>query len=150
MPKKTDICKLILFIISSGNCRQNNQEERDISMTRNVMYFPIGTMVVLKDSTAAAMISGYLAENKTVPGYIWDYCGFMYPIGLRDENEVYTFDHTQIDQVLAIGYQDGEYFAFMNHLKEVAEKMAEIEDIADSGQETGENESKKLKTEEQE
>lgn len=95
-------------------------------MTRDVTYFPIGSMVVLKDSTAATMISGYLAENETVPGYIWDYCGFMYPIGLRDENEVYTFDHTQIDQVLAIGYQDGEYFAFMNHLKGVAERWLQL------------------------
>lgn len=119
-------------------------------MTRGVTYFPIGTMVVLKDSTAATMISGYLAENETVPGYIWDYCGFMYPIGLQDENEVYTFDHTQIDQVLAIGYQDGEYFAFMNHLKEVSEKMAEIEDFKNKGQEAAEGESKKSKTEKQE
>lgn len=97
-------------------------------MTRDITYFPVGTVVVLKDSTAAAMISGYLAENEAAPGYIWDYCGFLYPIGLRDEKEVYTFDHTQIDQVLAIGYQDGEYFAFMSHLKEVAVKMAEIEE----------------------
>ena len=119
-------------------------------MTRDVTYFPIGSMVVLKDSTAATMISGYLAENETVPGYIWDYCGFMYPIGLRDENEVYTFDHTQIDQVLAIGYQDGEYFAFMNHLKGVAEKMAAIEDAESSSQETTEGESEKKRPSDQE
>ena len=119
-------------------------------MTRDVTYFPIGTMVVLKDSTAATMISGYLAENETVPGYIWDYCGFMYPIGLRDENEVYTFDHTQIDQVLAVGYQDGEYFAFMNHLKEVAKEMAAIEDGEGSGQESQESEAKEHETTDQE
>ena len=92
-------------------------------MTRDISYFPIGTVVVLKDSTAAAVISGYLAENSNMPGYTWDYTGFVYPIGLRDENEVYTFDHTQIEQVLAIGYQDGECFAFMNNLREGAAKM---------------------------
>ncbi len=98
-------------------------------MTRDISYFPIGTVVVLKESTAATVISGYLAENDKMPGYTWDYTGFLYPIGLRDENEVYTFDHTQIEQVLAIGYQDGECFAFMNKLKEVAEKMAELDDM---------------------
>ena len=107
-------------------------------MTRGVTYFPIGTMVVLKDSTAATMISGYLAENETVPGYI------------RDENEVYTFDHTQIDQVLAVGYQDGEYFAFMNHLKEVAKEMAAIEDAAGSGQESQESEAQEQEATDQE
>lgn len=125
-------------------------------MTRDITYFPVGTVVVLKDSTAAAMISGYLAENEAAPGYIWDYCGFLYPIGLRDEKEVYTFDHTQIDQVLAIGYQDGEYFAFMNHLKEVAGKMAQIEEAEGSGQEAegrgqeeGEDVNKNRKAQEQ-
>lgn len=96
-------------------------------MTKDISYFPIGTVVVLKDSTAATVISGYLAENANMPGFTWDYSGFLYPIGLRDENEVYTFDHTQIAQVLAIGYQDGECFAFMNHLKEIAGKIAEVD-----------------------
>ena len=87
---------------------------KEHNMTRDISYFPIGTVVVLKNSTAATVISGYLAENVDMPGYTWDYSGFVYPIGLRDENEVYTFDHTQIEQVLAIGYQDGECFAFQN------------------------------------
>ncbi len=92
-------------------------------MTRDINRFPIGTVVVLHNSTAAVMIAGYLAESNQQPGYIWDYSGFLYPIGLRDESEVYTFDHTQIAQVLAMGYQDSESFGFMKKLKEIAEKM---------------------------
>lgn len=92
-------------------------------MTKNINRFPIGTVVVLHNSTAAVMIAGYLAESNQQPGYIWDYSGFLYPIGLREENEVYTFDHTQIEQVLAIGYQDSESFGFMKKLKDIAEKM---------------------------
>lgn len=97
-------------------------------MTTNISMFPIGTVVILQGSTAAVMIAGYLAESDQKPGYTWDYSGFLYPIGLRDENKVYTFDHTQIEQVLAIGYQDGESFAFLKQLKQVAEKMAELEE----------------------
>ncbi len=107
-------------------------------MTRDISYFPIGTVVVLKDSTAATVIVGYLAENDQMPGFTWDYSGFLYPIGLRDENEVYTFDHSQIEQVLAIGYQDGECFAFMNKLREVAGEMAELDDAKAAAMEEGE------------
>lgn len=92
-------------------------------MTREINMLPIGTVVILQGSTAAVMIAGYLAESEQKPGYIWDYSGFLYPIGLRDEREVYTFDHTQIEQVLAIGYQDGESFAFLKKLREVAGGM---------------------------
>ena len=109
-------------------------------MTRDISYFPIGTVVVLKDSTAATVISGYLAENDKMPGYTWDYSGFLYPIGLRDENEVYTFDHSQIEQVLAIGYQDGECFAFMNKLREVAGEMAGLDDAKAAAMEKAEEE----------
>ena len=92
-------------------------------MTRDINMFPIGTVVVLHNSTAAVIIAGYLAESNQQPGYIWDYSGFIYPIGLRDESEVYTFDHTQIAEVLAMGYQDSESFGFMKKLKEIADKM---------------------------
>lgn len=96
-------------------------------MTRDMNLFPIGTVVILRDSTAAVMIAGYLAESDQKPGYTWDYSGFLYPIGLRDEQNVYTFDHTQIEQVLAVGYQDGESFAFLKKIQTVAAKMAEQE-----------------------
>lgn len=106
-------------------------------MTRDISLFPIGTVVILHNSTAAVMIAGYLAESDQQPGYIWDYSGFLYPIGLRDEREVYTFDHTQIEQVLAIGYQDGESFAFMKKLKDVAAEMAaHLEEGQDGGEQT--------------
>lgn len=103
-------------------------------MTREISLFPIGTVVVLRESTAAVMITGYLAESDQKPGYTWDYSGFLYPIGLRDERQVYTFDHTQIEQVLAIGYQDGESFAFLKQLKLVAAKLAEQEDLQRDGE----------------
>lgn len=101
-------------------------------MTKEVSLFPIGTVVVLRGSTAAVMIAGYLAESDQKPGYTWDYSGFLYPIGLRDERQVYTFDHTQIEQILAIGYQDGESFAFLKQLKLAAAKMAKLEESEES------------------
>lgn len=98
-------------------------------MTRDINMFPIGTVVILHGSTAAVMIAGYLAESDQKPGYIWDYSGFLYPIGLQDEKKVYTFDHTQIGQILALGYQDGETFAFMKQLKQTAAKMFSQEEL---------------------
>ncbi len=112
-------------------------------MTRDANLFPIGTVVILGKSTAAVMISGYLAESAKMPGYIWDYSGFIYPIGLRDANEVYTFDHSQINQVLTIGYQDGESFAFMKRIKEIAAQMAdEMDKMLDSEMQAENNDKK--------
>ncbi len=94
-------------------------------MTEKAKLFPIGTVVILKESTAALMISGYLAESEQRPNYIWDYSGFLYPIGLQDETEVYTFDHSQIEHILAFGYQDGETFAFMQKIQQIAANLYE-------------------------
>lgn len=94
-------------------------------MTEKASLFPIGTVVILKNATAAIMISGYLAESEQKPNYIWDYSGFLYPIGLQDETEVYTFDHSQIEHILAFGYQDRETFAFMQKIQQIAANLYE-------------------------
>lgn len=94
-------------------------------MTEKANLFPIGTVVILKNATAAIMISGYLAESEQKPNYIWDYSGFLYPIGLQEETEVYTFDHSQIEHILAFGYQDGETFAFMKKIQQIASNLYE-------------------------
>lgn len=107
--------------------------------------FPIGTVVRLKNSTAAIMIAGYLAESEAQRGYIWDYSGFLYPIGLRNEADVYTFDQGQIEEVFAIGYQDGESFAFMQRIRQAAEKLAaasEGSEVSDSSGIAGNSEDK--------
>ena len=92
-------------------------------MTRTEQILPIGTVVKLQNSTALLMIAGYLPEGESNRGKIWDYSGFLYPIGLRDPKEVYLFDQNQIAEIHALGYQDTEAFGFLAHMKEMKETM---------------------------
>ena len=105
-------------------------------MTKGIQILPIGTVVMLKNSSSAIMIAGYLAESEAKPGYIWDYSGFLYPVGMRDGSEVYTFDQGQIEEIYALGYQDGESFGFIQHIQKAAAKLAEkLEGLEQQGKE---------------
>ena len=96
-------------------------------MTENTNLMPVGTVVMLADSTAPVMICGYLPEGENHAGKIWDYSGFAFPIGQRDAREVYLFDDDQIEEILAMGYQDTESFAFLKKLHDVKKQLLEAE-----------------------
>ena len=75
---------------------------------------PIGSVVLLKDSTKRVMIIG-LCQGQTSQGgevKVWDYAGCLYPEGYIAANKLFLFNRDQIDKLFAIGYQDEEQFAF--------------------------------------
>lgn len=86
---------------------------------------PVGSVVRLKDSTANVMIAGYLPVGEADPGYAWDYSGFKFPLGYVRNDEIYCFDQNQIEEVLAMGYQDEEQFRFANTLEAAVEQIKE-------------------------
>lgn len=74
---------------------------------------PIGTVVLLTNSTKRVMIIGFCqreinAKNET----IWDYAGCLYPEGVMGPDRTFLFNSDQIAKIYAIGYQDEEQFAF--------------------------------------
>lgn len=73
---------------------------------------PIGSVVLLKNSTKRLMIAGVVQQSMGERQEIWDYCGVLYPQGFTGASEMYMFNEEQIDKVYAIGYQDEEQFAF--------------------------------------
>lgn len=86
---------------------------------------PIGSVVQLSDSTALAMIAGYFPVVPARPNYVWNYCGFKFPIGYTDDDAIYCFDHEQIEVVYAHGYQDIEEEIFMSTLMKAQDKVIE-------------------------
>ena len=75
---------------------------------------PIGSVVLLEDSTKKVMIIGFCqrevsGENKET---IWDYAGCLYPEGYIGPTQTYLFNDDQIDKIYAVGYQDEEQFEF--------------------------------------
>ena len=74
---------------------------------------PIGSVVLLKDSTKRVMIIGVLQIQRTDNGEkMWDYSGVYYPEGYLGPDRTFLFNDDQIIRVFALGYQDDEFFQF--------------------------------------
>lgn len=85
---------------------------------------PIGSVVLLKDSTKRVMIIGVLQKQVTENGdRIWDYSGCFYPEGYMGPDKSFLFNDDQIERVFALGYQDEEHFAFEEKIRLVREKI---------------------------
>jgi hypothetical protein len=88
---------------------------------------PIGTVVLLKNSTKKLMIIGLCQAEADDPDSIWDYCGCVFPEGYLGPEKMYMFNGDQIEQVFALGYQDQEQMKFKKYADEALEKIREKE-----------------------
>lgn len=73
---------------------------------------PIGSVVLLKESTKRVMIIGVCQKGANNPEKIWDYAGVVFPQGYFSADKVFLFDTHQIDQIFQIGYLDAEALTF--------------------------------------
>ena len=62
------------------------------------------------------MISGYFAVTKSDPKKAYDYSGFRFPLGFVSNDEVFCFDHEQIEHIVQYGFRDYECDAFLENL----------------------------------
>ena len=89
---------------------------------------PIGSVVLLKESTKRVMIIGVCQRQLNIDqDIIWDYCGCVYPEGYMGGDQIFMFNGNQIEQVYALGYQDDEQFAFKIKADDVLKKLREVE-----------------------
>lgn len=81
---------------------------------------PIGSVVLLKESTKRVMIIGLVQKQlKDGEPVIWDYSGCFYPEGFMGPDRTFLFNNDQIDKVFALGYQDAEQFEFQEKIEQV-------------------------------
>lgn len=66
-------------------------------------YYPIGTVVVLKDGTWPLMIYGRKQIAKKNINTVYDYVGCVYPQGYMEKDYVVFFQHNDIEKVLHEG-----------------------------------------------
>lgn len=66
-------------------------------------YYPIGTVVVLKEGTWPLMIYARQQVAKQNADIIYDYVGCLYPQGYIDKEYVVFFQHQDIERVLHQG-----------------------------------------------
>ena len=85
---------------------------------------PIGTVVLLKNSTKRVMIIGVLQKQiKNDADVIWDYSACFYPEGYMGPDKTFLFNANQIEKVFSIGYQDEEQFAFKTKIDQVRSEL---------------------------
>ncbi|MBQ9072548.1 MAG: DUF4176 domain-containing protein [Bacilli bacterium] len=82
----------------------------------NKIILPIGTIIKLIESDSKVMITGYLMKNKNT-GYIYDYCGCEYPIGVKNKESNLYFDKRDISKIIKIGYINQEFLLIEKRLK---------------------------------
>ncbi len=68
---------------------------------------PLGTIVRLKNGTKRIMICGRLQQRES-DMKIFDYCACYYPEGILNSEEIFLFQHSDIDTVYFTGFQDEE------------------------------------------
>ena len=88
---------------------------------------PIGSVVLLKESTKRVMIIG-LCQREIVDsgeGKMWDYAGVVFPEGYMGPNRTFMFNGDQIDRLYVLGYQDEEQIAMLEKANTFWAKMRE-------------------------
>lgn len=101
-------------------------------------FLPIGTVVLLKGGKKELMIMGYCiipgdeAYDKNgkvdVSNRVFDYGGCVYPEGMVTSNQLFAFNHEQIERVSFVGYQTDsqkELSKLLNGARSEIEKIQE-------------------------
>ena len=77
---------------------------------------PIGSVVLLKDSEKRVMVIGFAQAMPDDLTKVYDYCGCLFPEGYVDGNNLFLFNHGQIDTIYSIGYMDEEQFEISDRI----------------------------------
>lgn len=86
--------------------------------------FPIGTVVLLKNSTKRVMITG-VCQNSigNTQEELYDYVGCPFPEGFLSADQQYLFNGEQIERIFFIGFQDEESLRFKEKADAALEKL---------------------------
>jgi len=84
---------------------------------------PVGSVVLLKNSTKKLMIMGLLQAKPEDTKRVYDYCGCVYPEGYMNSNNLYLFDEEQIERIYYRGFVDSEQEDFVNRVREILPKI---------------------------
>ena len=74
------------------------------------------------------MINGFLVKSKDNEGKIYDYVGCLYPEGIIDSKKNIVFNHSEIDLIYYLGYQDSEWEKAKITLRAAEQRNAKIID----------------------
>lgn len=82
---------------------------------------PIGSVVTLVNGEKKVMIVGRFQRHEKAQK-IFDYSAVLWPEGYLDSRHVYLFDHSDIEKVYFVGFNNEEEDLFKEILEEEYEK----------------------------
>lgn len=88
-------------------------------------YLPVGSVVLLNNATKKLVITGFCVLADEHQGQIYDYCGYAYPVGAIQSDQVALFNHDQIKEIFFVGYEDEEEEKFKKGLVEAMKNATE-------------------------
>lgn len=72
---------------------------------------PLGSVVLLKGGSKRVMITGRI-QARAGERKVYDYSACAYPEGIVNPKGMYFFDHTAIERLFFVGFQDEEELSF--------------------------------------
>lgn len=96
---------------------------------------PIGSVVLLKNSSKKLMVMGFAQVAADNPEKVYDYVGCVFPEGFLGPEQTFLFDSHQIDKIYAVGYQDEEQMAFKTRVDAALMELREKEKAQDGNNE---------------
>lgn len=83
---------------------------------------PIGSVVLLKGGVKKLMITGIKPVKSDDPDTIYDYIGVVYPEGFLGNEYNFLFNHSDINDVIYLGYSNPEREEFLTLVQEAMEE----------------------------
>lgn len=83
---------------------------------------PIGSVVLLKGGVKKLMITGIKPVKSDDPNTIYDYIGVVYPEGFLGNEYNFLFNHSDINDVIYLGYSNPEREEFLTLVQEAMEE----------------------------
>lgn len=79
---------------------------------------PIGSVVRITNGTQKLMICGHrVMDDKLISHHPKDYTGFLYPQGMDSQDELYSFQHEDIEEIHQVGIQNDEILRMRDSMK---------------------------------
>ncbi len=80
--------------------------KNEIIDLETIEYCPVGSVVILKNSSMKVMIMGMVFLDVSTKGKIYDYMGCRFPEGVLSKEEILYFYHQDIATILHLGKLD--------------------------------------------
>lgn len=95
-------------------------QERKNDMEKE--FLPLGSVVRLKNGTKRILICGRLQLRES-DQCIFDYCACYYPEGILNPQELFLFQHCDIEEICFRGFSDEEEVRLLAYMKKRCEEL---------------------------